>query len=548
MYRLMTIRTATLLLLLGTFFFSAHAQAQSHRDLIKAIRKGNLPAVQQYLDQGGEIDASLSKDGCSMLYYAVRNNQKEIAAFLLNNGADPNMICRKYSILCHAVQANDLELVKALLRNGAQLTQIGEKKLEPLLLAAEFGNIQIVKELVEYGAPWNIKNNRGINVHDLAIEYGHKNVANYLEMMDLYADSLRIMPDFYDGPHVVKLNHDSLWVFYLIHERAGNTNYRRDKILQMTGDSLVFNGFGPDIGQSYTIYKKNPEQPAILENIHPILVIGDVHGKFQPLSKVLINNQVIDDSLNWKWGKGHLVFLGDVFDRGYEVSQVLWLIYRLERQAKKAGGDVHLLLGNHEVMSMLGDHKYLNIRYRFLMNYFFVNYAGLYTDHTMIGHWLRSKNTVARFDNLLFSHAGISNQVMNKELSIDSMNIVIRDFLNLYSEPGFGENEQLLLLADGPMWFRGYARELANGKAVSQAHVDSVLNYYNADYQIIGHSPVKEITVMYNGRVIDIDVPFGRDGVSNQALLIKDDKIYRVFSDREKEFLMPYDSKKDSNN
>lgn len=540
-------RLPYILLFMAAFFVISSTFGQSEKELIKAIRKGRIDVVKDFINTGGDVNAWLKDYGCTALFYASRYKQHEIADLLLKKGAKPDISCKDKTALEMAITKGDIWMIRKLLWHGADpdFTAPGGKM--PLAHAVESGNIAFVKELVEHGANLNVQNEYTLDMIGLAKQNGYKGIANYLENCRLNADSLRIMPDFYDGPHIVKMNEDSLWAFYLIHIRDGNKNYRKDSLLLMTGDSLSFSAFGPDSGMHYTIYRENLIPPTEICVDAPVLAIGDVHGKFDALIPILQNNGIIDENLNWSWGNGHLVFLGDVFDRGYKVSQVLWLAYKLERQARKAGGDVHFLIGNHEVMIMLGDYKYLNIRYRFLMNYFYMNYAGLYTDHTVIGDWIRSRNTVMRYNNILFSHAGISRPVIDQGLSLDSMNIKIRQFLNIYEDTVFSAHEQLLFLADGPLWFRGYARPTWNKKTVSQAHVDSVLTYYKADYQVIGHSPVSEITPLYQGKVIDIDVPFGRKHISDQAILIEKDKMYRVFSDKKKEFLMHYVRKKEPN-
>ncbi len=533
------------LLLFSMIIALPFSYAQTNKELVKAIRKGNVEIVEQYLKNDGNSNVWIKDYGCTPLYYAARYKQHHIADILLKNGANPDISCKDQTPLTMAIRKGDIWMIRKLLWCGANADFAAADGKMPLAEAVESGNIAFVKELVEHGASLDIQNEYTLDMIGLAKQNGYKGIANYLENCRLNADSLRIMPDFYDGPHIVKMNEDSLWAFYLIHKREGNKNYRKDSLLLMTGDSLSFSAFGPDSGMHYTIYRENLTPPTELCEDAPVLAIGDVHGKFDALIPLLQNNGIIDENLNWSWGNGHLVFLGDVFDRGYKVSQVLWLAYKLERQARKAGGNVHFLIGNHEVMIMLGDYKYLNIRYRFLMNYFYMNYAGLYTDHTLIGDWIRSRNTVMRYNNILFSHAGISRPVIDQGLSLDSMNIKIRQFLNVYEDTVFSAHEQLLFLADGPLWFRGYARPSWNKKTVSQAHVDSVLAYYKSDYQVIGHSPVSEITPLYQGKVIDIDVPFGRKHISDQAILIEKDKMYRVFSDKKKEFLMHYVRKKE---
>ena len=69
---------------------------------------------------------------------------------------------------------------------------------------------------------------------------------------------------------------------------------------------------------------------------------------------------LVDDEVHWAGGKAHFVQTGDLLDRGTDTRQVLDLMMRLEKEAKKAGGRVHALLGNHEVMNMLGDLRYVD--------------------------------------------------------------------------------------------------------------------------------------------------------------------------------------------
>ena len=79
--------------------------------------------------------------------------------------------------------------------------------------------------------------------------------------------------------------------------------------------------------------------------------------------ELLTNNKIINNDLNWDFGEGHLVIVGDIFDRGSKVNEVLWLIYKLEIQARKMGGRVHFLLGNHDYMVLQRDLRYINSRW-----------------------------------------------------------------------------------------------------------------------------------------------------------------------------------------
>lgn len=90
-----------------------------------------------------------------------------------------------------------------------------------------------------------------------------------------------------------------------------------------------------------------------------IVAIGDIHGAYDALIETLQAADVIDSKLAWSAGKTHLVSTGDLLDRGPDSRLVMDLFMRLEREADRAGGKVHLVLGNHEVMNLIGDLRYV---------------------------------------------------------------------------------------------------------------------------------------------------------------------------------------------
>ena len=93
--------------------------------------------------------------------------------------------------------------------------------------------------------------------------------------------------------------------------------------------------------------------------VHRVVAVADVHGAYPELLAALREAAVIDESLRWKAGATHLVSLGDLVDRGAESRKVLDLLMRLEDEARAAGGAVHVVLGNHEVMNIVGDLRYV---------------------------------------------------------------------------------------------------------------------------------------------------------------------------------------------
>ena len=94
-------------------------------------------------------------------------------------------------------------------------------------------------------------------------------------------------------------------------------------------------------------------------NVERVVSFGDVHGAYDALVVTLKNAGVIDEEAHWNGGRTHLVSTGDLLDRGAESRRVMDLMMRLEQEALRAGGRVHQLLGNHEVMNLNGDLRYV---------------------------------------------------------------------------------------------------------------------------------------------------------------------------------------------
>ena len=92
---------------------------------------------------------------------------------------------------------------------------------------------------------------------------------------------------------------------------------------------------------------------------------------------------------------------------------MLWFIYKLEAQAKNKGGRVHYLLGNHEYMILYNDLRYIHEKYKTSSTLLNLEYDELYSDKTIIGRWLRSKSTIVKINNNIFTHGGISEDFIS---------------------------------------------------------------------------------------------------------------------------------------
>ena len=90
-----------------------------------------------------------------------------------------------------------------------------------------------------------------------------------------------------------------------------------------------------------------------------VVAIGDVHGDFDDFAAILQHIGLIDAQHQWIGNKTTLVQVGDLLDRGPKPREVMDLLMALEKEAPKAGGRVVSLLGNHEMMNIMGDLRYV---------------------------------------------------------------------------------------------------------------------------------------------------------------------------------------------
>lgn len=271
---------------------------------------------------------------------------------------------------------------------------------------------------------------------------------------------------------------------------------------------------------------------------NPIVAISDIEGGYKTFRDFLINSSVIDANLNWTFGKGHLVLVGDFVDRGWSVMQVLWFIYKLEQEAKKHGGFVHFIIGNHELKNMQGDYGASAEKYLGVANILGKLQSELYNENSFLGKWISSKNALELINGNLFAHGGIHPDVSDSKLSLNEINQVIR---SNYYKPYFPKKEKTIeqLLSSrktGICWYRGYFKD-----DLTQEQVDRGLNKFNAKSIVVGHTLQSKVNKVYNGKVIGIDVHHPKDYHKNwprgksEGLLIENNEYYRVFADGKKE-------------
>ena len=86
-----------------------------------------------------------------------------------------------------------------------------------------------------------------------------------------------------------------------------------------------------------------------------IIAIGDIHGSIDGVTAILKVTGLIDNNRKWTGGTTQLLQTGDYMDRGAATRAVLDLLMELEPKAKAAGGRAFAVLGNHEVMNLIGE-------------------------------------------------------------------------------------------------------------------------------------------------------------------------------------------------
>jgi len=228
---------------------------------------------------------------------------------------------------------------------------------------------------------------------------------------------------------------------------------------------------------------------AAAEPPESVVAIGDVHNAFDDFVAILRRTGLINEQNHWAGGKTTFVQVGDLLDRGPKPREVMNLMMALEKEAPQAGGRVVSLLGNHEVMNIMGD-----LRYVIPMNYAsfadgnsetrrkaaYDEYVKWKDSHASLiaelpqpmelteaewmarhplgfieqreafgpkgeyGAWLRGHDAVGEIEGVIFLHGGIHPDLANTKL--DAMNKRIHDEIKTFdASKEYLQNEKLIL-------------------------------------------------------------------------------------------------------
>ena len=220
-----------------------------------------------------------------------------------------------------------------------------------------------------------------------------------------------------------------------------------------------------------------------------VVAIADVHNAFDDFVAILRHTGLIDKQNHWTGGKTTFVQVGDLLDRGPKPREVMDLMMALEKEAAQASGRVVSLLGNHEMMNIMGDLRYVipgnyasfadgNSEKRQKAAYDeyvkwkgshasllaelpqpmelteaewmarhpagFIEQREAFGPKGEYGEWLRGHDAVAEIDGVIFLHGGIHPDLANTKP--DAMNKRIHDEMKAFdASEQYLQNEKLIL-------------------------------------------------------------------------------------------------------
>lgn len=255
------------------------------------------------------------------------------------------------------------------------------------------------------------------------------------------------------------------------------------------GTSFSFN-LKPQITTEPSTYSATPSK---------FLAFSDFDGHIEGFTMLLQGEGIIDDNFNWIYGDGDLIISGDLFDRGFHITECMWLLYKLESEAEAQGGKLHLIIGNHEMMNMTDDWRYVELKYFNDAQLLGKRMLELYDSNTELGRWLRSKNIIERVGDYGFMHGGLSPQVSALNLTYEQINDYGRIEMN--GTPCPNNDCEIVNGTNGVYWYRGMVDE-----DLTQQQVDDILDGFEVKRVIVGHTKDNTIRSLYEGRVLAIDM------------------------------------------
>ena len=138
------------------------SELQAYQGLFRAAADGNLAALKVALDGGADVNAR-DADGRAPFHVAAYQGKGEIMRALAAKGADVNALeGQAYDAVTIAAVADDVETLKVALELGNKASNITSPyDGTALIAAAHLGHDEVVRLLIEAGAPLDHVNNLG---------------------------------------------------------------------------------------------------------------------------------------------------------------------------------------------------------------------------------------------------------------------------------------------------------------------------------------------------------------------------------------------------
>jgi hypothetical protein len=247
-----------------------------------------------------------------------------------------------------------------------------------------------------------------------------------------------------------------------------------------------------------------------------IVAIGDLHGDVSATRAALRLAGALGTDDHWVGGALVVVQTGDQLDRGDDEPEVLDLLERLSVEAAEAGGALHALNGNHEVMNVQGD-------FRFVTPDGFRDYAKTEADGVtsdvppeqrgrasafqpggVVAKQLAKRRAIVQIGENVFVHGGLFRK--HVRYGIGRINREIQEWMEGASLRGAPD---VATSRDGPLWLRAYSDGTPWLGACAELEV--VLEWLAATRLVVGHTLQEQgINDACNSRLWRIDVGLTR--------------------------------------
>jgi len=268
----------------------------------------------------------------------------------------------------------------------------------------------------------------------------------------------------------------------------------------------------------------------IIEAKPRILVIGDLHADFNKTKELFINFNLIDVNENWiaEPKNTTVVQLGDQLDGGgrgtgesYGELDLISFMDDLHEKAVKYGGGVYSLIGNHEIMNLLGNFKYSSEKDIELQGGIEIRKKLFSPGGDIFNKMSCTRNVVLKVGDFVFVHAGILPKHINpseKDTFIKKINTLMRLYLQGKKEWDDHEIQKYFLDKSGVIWDRNYG-----SKNPSCNSLNTVNKLLNVGHMVIGHTIQDSINSKCDNKLWRVDVGlsgiFGDNGIEILEIL-----------------------------